>query len=57
MQYKGYIDNVKKHGSRRLISMNTHRCSSTSERKMNNSNKAIKGYYIDILMLNEVNTK
>ena len=32
IQHKEYIDNIKIQGSVRLVSMNTHRCSSTNEK-------------------------
>jgi len=54
---KGYVDNVKLQGIVRVVSVNTRGCSPTNERKMNQLKEAVEQYDIDVLLLNEVNTK
>ena len=48
---------MKMQGIVRLASVNTNGCCPNNERKIHQLKKAIKTYDVDILMLNEVNTK
>ena len=54
---EGYIDTVKLNGNIRILSLNPHRCKPKDVSKMNDLKNAIKQYDIDIIMMNEMNTK
>ena len=57
IRHRGYVDAIKLQGTIRLVAINARGCSPTSDRKINHLRDAVEKYDIDVLLLNEVNTK
>ena len=57
VKYEGCIDNIKLSGNIRILSLNPHGCKPNDISKMNELKNAIEKYNIDIIMMNETNTK
>ena len=57
LRNKRYTDEIKLSGNIRILSLNPHRYKPTEVCKMSNSQKAIKKYDIDIIMMSETNIK
>ena len=57
MNNNGYIDNVKAHGNARILSLNPYRCRPFDSSKMCMLKQAILRLNIDIILMNETNTK
>ena len=57
MNNNGYIDNVKAHGNARILSLNPYGCRPFDSSKMCMLKQAISRLNIDIILMNETNTK
>ena len=57
IRYEGYIDNMKLNGNIRILSLNPHGCKPKDTSKMTDLKNAIQKYDIDVIMMNETNTK
>lgn len=57
IENSGAITNLKAVGNMRVLSINPKGCVPNNQSKMNMLKEAIKKYQIDILMMNETNTK
>ena len=57
MLQEGYIDETKLSSNIRILSLNPHGCKPSDTMKMNDLKTSITKYNIDVLLMNEVNTK
>ena len=57
LRNEGYIDKTKLSGNIRILSLNPYGYKPNEISKMNTLQKAVQKYDIDIIMMNEMNTK
>ena len=57
MRNRGAINLIKEPKNMRLLSINLHGCVPNNEAKMGMLKEAIRRFQIDIILMNEVNTK
>jgi len=57
IKHDGYIDERKLRENIRILAFNPNGCNPNDRVKMNHLKKAIEKYQIDIVMMNETNTK
>jgi len=56
-KYEGYVDEKKLNENIRILVLNPHGCNPNNKVKMNQLKEAIEKFQLDIVMLNETNTK
>jgi len=57
IKYPGYIDKIKTSRTIRILSMNPKGCNPNNEEKIEMLIESIKRLQLDVVLLNEVNTK